>query len=169
MSSPQIKKAQLQTSYCSLSHQPLESIHTIKEGVDVALAILAKTLICAHDVEDLNLAYKKVDALEKMEAFQEAVALERGEVISPTEVGSRYILDQVIEKIENIYSKNKAINSKDLITLYHLRKFSEKDLPIGEVFEKVLSTIKLNIAPTDMARTSPFAFQRSNLMRMSPV
>uniref|UniRef100_UPI000B0D5095 hypothetical protein n=1 Tax=Candidatus Protochlamydia sp. W-9 TaxID=1785087 RepID=UPI000B0D5095 len=85
--------------------------------------ILAKELLCRHDVEEINQIYQSVDLLERQ--IEEIPAR-----------NSHHALQKIIEKVKKIVS-NQAISTQDLISLYHLQHFSDSELQIEQEFKSV--------------------------------
>lgn len=108
-------------NYCSQERTPLPPIKTIEEGVKIIERILAKGVLCRHDVENINQAYQAIDLLE-------------GRVDQIPKLNSLYALNKIIEKVQ--IASGKAISSSDLISLYHLQDFSDKDLSIADFFKR---------------------------------
>ena len=113
--------------YCSQERAPLPPIKTIEEGVRIIEKILAKEVLCKHDVEDLNQAYQAIDLLER-----------RVEQIP--EINSLYVLKKIVEKVQRISNNN--ISPSDLISLYHLRNFS--DMSIEDFCKKTIVKFEKN-------------------------
>lgn len=107
-------------SYCSQGKTPLPSICAIEKGVKIIEEILRKKMLCRHDVQDINQAYRAIDLLER-------------QVDKVPERNTEYVLKQIIEKIKKMSCN--AINIDDLISLYHLQNFLDKDLHINEYFK----------------------------------
>jgi hypothetical protein len=58
-------EAHTSRGYCSQADRELIStVNTIEEGVQIIEKILAKDILCKHDVEDINAVYETIDHLE---------------------------------------------------------------------------------------------------------
>ena len=107
-------------TYCSQNQVPLPPIRSLEDGVGIIVGILRKKVLCFHDVEDINTVYKKIDLLEKHATLLQGC-------------GSTSVLEVVIDRLKGIVGNLKAEN---LICLYHLQQFSDKELCIEECFRK---------------------------------
>ena len=58
--------------YCSQMRVPPSPIRSLEEGILVIEERLRKTVLCRHDVEDINRTYRAMDLLEKQSAYVEA-------------------------------------------------------------------------------------------------
>src|ERR1700687_270709 len=110
--------------YCSKISLPLPPIQTIEQVVKVIEKILPKTVLCYHDVENIKEAYRKIDLLEK-------------QTDKIPEHSSHYVLKKIVEKVEMI-TRDK-MSAQEFISLYHLRKFSDKGLQLDECFKSLSS------------------------------
>lgn len=107
--------------YCAEGRGRSEAIRSVAEGVRIIREILQRSVLCRHDVENMNHAYRAIDLLEKgME-----------QIPSPN---SSDALRDIITKVERI--SQAQITPDGLITLYHLRKFSEGELRVQEHFNR---------------------------------
>ncbi|KIC70663.1 hypothetical protein DB44_GW00010, partial [Candidatus Protochlamydia amoebophila] len=109
--------------YCSQIRTFVPPIRIIEQGVEAIEKILAKELLCRHDVEEINQIYQAVDLLERQ--IEEIPAR-----------NSHHALQKIIEKVKKIVS-NQAISTQDLISLYHLQHFSDSELQIEQHFKSV--------------------------------
>ena len=112
-------------SYCSETRTALPSIRTIEEGIRIIEEILSNNVLCRHDVEDINQTYREIDLLERR-------------IDHIVEHTSQHALQKIIDRAKKI-AQDKKITPADLISLYHLRNFSDKDLPITDYFKGLLS------------------------------
>ena len=123
-------------SYCSQKRRtPFHPIRTIEEGVRIIEVILNKNVLCGHDVEEINQAYREIDLLER-----------RIEQIS--EYSSQNALQKIIDKIKKIALAEK-ITPADLISLYHLQNFSDKELSINDMFKSIFCKFVKTIESID--------------------
>lgn len=109
--------------FCSQGSTPIPAIQTIEEGVKIIEDILRKEVLCTHDINNINQVYKKIDLLEK-------------QVTSLPKANSKDALTKIIEKVQKLVGAKRA---EDLISLYHLQKLSDPDMPIVQVFKEVVS------------------------------
>lgn len=72
--------------------------------------ILRKNVLCRHDIKSINRVYQ----------------------------GQNLTLQKIIERVQDIVSKPK-LHAKDLITLYHLQGFTDKDAHIDESYQTCFS------------------------------
>ena len=119
-------------SYCSQTRArpALPPIRTIEEGIRIIEEILSKNVLCRHDVEDINQAYRGIDLLERR-------------IDHIVEHTSLHALQKIIDRAKKI-AQDKKITPADLISLYHLQNFSDKDLPITDYFNRLLSRFDKN-------------------------
>ena len=115
----------LNHSYCSQRRTPYNPIRTVEEGVRMIEVILQKCILCGHDIEGINHAYQAIDLLER-------------HIEQVSEYSSQNALQKIIDKVKNI-ALAKKITSADLISLYHLQNFSDKELSIDDGFKSTLS------------------------------
>lgn len=127
-------------SYCSQLASSCPSPRSVEEGVEIVRLILAKEILCRHDVCHINRVYAATDLLEKREEET------RGE-------GSLHILKAIVEKVKKMVEG--PIHAKDLISLYHLQKFSDPGLGIRALFARVCGSSKRDV---QMAALLPFCF-----------
>ena len=99
-------------------------IRSIKEGVKVIEEILKKDILCRHDIDEINETYAEIDRLER-------------KYDSLTGCSSSEGLQKIIDKVKSI-ARAKQIIPAELISLYHLQRFSDKELPIPECFARSL-------------------------------
>ncbi len=128
--------------YCSQARKPLPLIRSVNDGVAIIEKILKKEILCRHDVEDINKAYQAIDNLEK-----------RLDHI-PEVCSSIHALAKIIEKIK--YIAEYTINSRSLISLYHLQNFSEKGCGIDICFKRILNKVKTGLLVTEIATHLPY-------------
>ena len=128
---PAIAIGNHEDGYCSKPRASLPPIGTIEAGVQKIIEILKKEILCCHDVEDINKVYARV------------VLLERTFGVIPKEHNSLLAMKFIINKIKKL-ALEKKISPKGLISLYHLQKFSDKDLHINKAFECSLNRFEKN-------------------------
>ena len=116
----------LKTHHCRRSEKNADPIQSIEEGAQVLDEILRKELLCRHDIDHLNQAYGEIDLLER-----------KVNLVSAIDRKSSDPLQKIIDKVQKIAAANK-ITPIDLISLYHLRNFSNEDLRIDDSFAKAL-------------------------------
>jgi energy-coupling factor transporter ATP-binding protein EcfA2 len=125
--------------YCSQKRTPVPPFKTIEEGVDIVQKILLKEVLCKHDVDDINQVYSRIDSLE-----QKAVEI--------PDRNSKTVLEQIIEKTEMVARSKDA---RDLISLYHLRRFVDPKLQVR--FKKQFEeSKKTSERPGDIATSLPY-------------
>ena len=112
-------------SYCSETRAALPSIRTIEEGIRIIEEILSKDILCRHDVEDINQTCRGTALLERR-------------IDHIVEHTSQHALQKIIDRVKKI-TLDQKITPADLISLYHLQNFSDKDLPITDYFNRLLS------------------------------
>ena len=114
-------------SYCSQTRArpALPPFRTIEEGISIIEEILSKNILCRHDVEDINQVYRGIDLLERR-------------IDHIVEHTSQHALQKIIDRAKKI-AQDKKITPADLISLYHLQNFSDKDLPFTDYFNRLLS------------------------------
>ena len=119
-------------SYCSQTRArpALPPFRTIEEGIRIIEEILSKNVLCRHDVEDINQIYRGIDLLERR-------------IDHIVEHTSLHALQKIIDRAKKI-AQDKKITPADLISLYHLQNFSDKDLPITDYFNRLLSRFDKN-------------------------
>lgn len=117
------------SGYCSQKRKTFPPIETIKEGVAIIEMLLEKKILCGHDVEEINKAYQTINDLEKR-SFEFSYD------------GSLDALNKVIDKVKKIAKFGLNISDNDLISLYHLQNFSDKDLKIDTCFNNLLQLLK---------------------------
>ncbi|MBA3238682.1 MAG: hypothetical protein H0T62_10105 [Parachlamydiaceae bacterium] len=110
--------------YCSQIHTHLPPFQKIEDGVKIIKEIFLKKVLCRHDVEEINHVYRTMDDLEKkVEIIPEQSSLE--------------ILRMMIHKITELACGEFSV--KKLISLYHLKKFEDKDLQIADCYNQLFS------------------------------
>lgn len=106
--------------HCSQGRIPPSPIRSIEEGVKRIEQILNKKVLCRHDVQDINQAFQTLDQLER-----QITAI-------PPGCNSTHALQTVVDKITELV---KYLSADNLISLYHLRNFIDKEgLPIDQCF-----------------------------------
>ena len=131
-----------QPTYCCQKRRgrvPLQVVPRSENIGVLCMRILTKSMLCPHDVEDLNRAYRALDLAErKPEKENEESSL-----------SSLVIFQAVIDKVKNIVSEHSK-DPRSVISLYHLQNFAEKDCGIEEAFNRLqgglTDQIKLQIA-----------------------
>ncbi|MBS4168492.1 hypothetical protein [Parachlamydia sp. AcF125] len=114
--------------YCSQMRTSVPPIRIIEQGVEAIEKILAKGLLCRHDVEEINQIYQAVDLLER-------------QIEQIPERNSHHALQKIIGKVKKIVS-NKTISTQDLISLYHLQHFSDSEWQIDQYFKSVQRNVR---------------------------
>ena len=92
---------------CTFSAASLTPPQTIEEGVSTIERVLAKDLLCMHDVEVLNHTYLALDRLEK----------QQGKI---PERNSSTALKMIADKVDAI--KKRFSDPQVLISLYYLHR-----------------------------------------------
>lgn len=130
--------------YCSQKMEPPPPIHTIEEGVQVITDLLGKDLLCRHDVNTINRIYRTIDRLE-----QQADQI--------PESNSHGVLESVIKRLRTIAHTEQA-RSKDLISLYYLQEFSNRDLAISLCFSRFKEQQAKNWNQEEIAKDLPCCY-----------
>jgi hypothetical protein len=145
-----------ENGYCSQKRRPIPSIETIEEGVAVIEMLLEKKILCSHDVEDINKTYQTINDLEKRMTLK-------------SEYSSGDAIKKIIDKVERIYfSQLVMVSEKDLISLYHLQKFSDKDLKINIIFNKLLEELNIKKGSFLVSRITaslPYCYSKSRFQK----
>lgn len=97
------------------------SLRKIEQGATDIEKLLRKNILCRHDVESINQIYEAIERLEKT-------------VQRLPKQNSHYVLQKIIEKIQNIACK-KLIDPSEFMTWYYLQDFSK--LQIKNHFDKL--------------------------------
>ena len=105
---------------CTFSAASLTPPQTIEEGVSTIERVLAKDLLCMHDVEVLNHTYLALDRLEK----------QQGKI---PERNSSTALKMIADKVDAI--KKRFSDPQVLISLYYLQRLTEKQLRLADCYE----------------------------------
>lgn len=104
---------QYSDSYCSQKLRiPLFPIKNLGEGERIISQIIAKNMICPHDVMEINYIYQEMQCLER-------------KFTKIPNINSNTVLLEIVEKIKSIMSE-KIIKPSALISLYHLQFFSDE-------------------------------------------
>ena len=106
--------------YCSQNRTPLPPIRNIEEGVRSINTLLQPDVLCQHDIEEINRTYQAIDLLEK-------------KIDQVVGCSSQDALNKIIEKVKKIASD--PFKAENLISLYHMQNFSDKDLVINKCFD----------------------------------
>lgn len=114
--------------FCSQNRRPLATVRTIEEGVLLIKQILAKDILCKHDIQDCNSLYAAIDRLER-------------QVDKIPDENSQSILQQIIAKTEKIF-KYKLVTAQEWIWLYHSKDFSYQPLELQKNFKLLSSQVK---------------------------
>ncbi len=117
-------------SYCSQSRTLRQLPKTIPEGVLSINKILSNGVLCRHHVKDINKIYKEIVNLEKR-------------VDKIPEINSSTALEEIVTKIKGIV-RSKPIKAEGLISLYHLQKFSDKELHLDQLFSLAYARFQEN-------------------------
>lgn len=133
------------SGFCCQYRTPTPSIQTIMEGVQAIQHILAKDILCKHDIEDINYLYKALDNLER-----------RIDYIP--EYNSQTILKMIIEKVDKIV-RFKLISAKEWIYFYYLQNFSDPQLELKKQFT-ILSNQVVKKPHKEMAVLLPFCISK---------
>ena len=143
-------------SYCSQTRArpALPSFRTIEEGIRIIEEILSKNILCRHDVEDINQVYRGIDLLERR-------------IDHIVEHTSLHALQKIIDRAKKI-AQDKKIAPADLISLYHLQNFSDKDLPITDYFNTIClaDLTRIQKISKNSPLISPVVHQKLFLMKM---
>jgi tetratricopeptide (TPR) repeat protein len=105
---------------CTFSAASLTPPQTIDEGVSTIERVLAKDLLCMHDVEVLNHTYLALDRLEQ----------QQGKI---PERNSSTVLKMIADKVEAITKRSS--DPQLLISFYYLQRFTEKQLRLADRYE----------------------------------
>lgn len=143
MSGNVISLHQSSEAYCSQLRKSSPEVENIEEGILVVEEILNRTILCRHDVKELNKAYRRIDHFERTSEKR----------------GSEAVLDKIIEKIQKI-AKEKNLAS--LISLYHLQGFSDKGLLIEDHFKALWNFTKSKEMIQHIARCLPCCSSESD-------
>lgn len=112
-------------SYCSQEHRNRALIHLQAGSIKkIFSAILAKPILCWHDVNDLNEAYQAMDA-------KAAVSIKK--TTTP-------LLIELYKKVTDIVN---ATDLNGLISVYHLQRFVE-DCGLDDAFARLEGELKLD-------------------------
>ncbi len=104
----------------------------IEEGVKIIQKILMRDLLCLHDVDQLDKTYQQICLLERQVEH------------IPT-CNTQHVLDSIKERVISYlkdFGKDPVKDAKSLISLYYLKNFSYKNLPIENEFNKVFGKSK---------------------------
>ncbi|MGR3973266.1 MAG: DUF4116 domain-containing protein, partial [Candidatus Rhabdochlamydia sp.] len=112
----------------------LSSIQTIEEKTRVIHALLEQEILCTHDVNELNDAYKTLSQLEQQSP-------------SLLQKKSHDIANQIAEKIQAIHNpvSLQRMSAQQIITSYYLKQFEvfKMDLPLDSSFYLLLTANKI--------------------------
>ena len=105
---------------CSRNKKSLEPLSNIEEGVKIIQEILMRDLLCQHDVDQLDKTYQQINLLER-------------QVEHIPKCNTQHVLDSIKERVISCvkdFGKDPVKDAKSLISLYYLKNFSYKSLPI---------------------------------------
>jgi hypothetical protein len=113
-------------SYCSQDNIEASSPKTLEEGVKIVERILARVVLCRHDVEDINKTYKAMDHLDR-------------HIVATSTSSSLDALTLIMDKVKKI-TLSSLISAADWISLYHLQSFVDQELQLKESFSQAKFT-----------------------------
>ncbi|MGR3974058.1 MAG: DUF4116 domain-containing protein [Candidatus Rhabdochlamydia sp.] len=122
--------------YCEPPRHSLSSIHTIEEGIKVIGDLLAREVLCPHDVMDLNHAYQVINQFEQ-----------KTDPIAHKD--SRAMLQRLTDKVKEVHQ---ASSPGQIITTYYLRKFEPfvMNPPLDSLSHFTLEANKIHEIATQM-------------------
>ncbi len=109
----------IQQDCCPRNIKSLEPLSNIEEGMKIIQEILMKDLLCLHDVDQLDKTYQQIGLLEIVEHIPK--------------YNTQNVLASIKERVISCgkdLDRDPAKDAKSLISLYYLKNFSDKNLPI---------------------------------------
>lgn len=121
--------------------QPQVDFFSVQTDESFIKEILNKDLLCRNDVAKINEIYQKLNCLEEEIS---SIILHEKQIDRIPKYNSSLVLEAIIKKIEKIgcvenIGKNPIDDVKNLVSLYHLKNFVDKELPIEMYFNNLLS------------------------------
>ncbi len=114
---------------CTFTAASFTPPQIIEEGLSTVEQVLAKDLLCMHDVEVLNHTYLALDRLEK----------QQGKI---PERNSSTALKMIADKVDAITKG--SFGSRGYISLYYLQRFAEEKLQLPKRFEGFGKSMTIN-------------------------
>ena len=123
----------IQQECCSRKiKKSLEPLSNIEEGVKIIQKILMKDLLCLHDVDQIDKTYQQINLLER-------------QVEHMPKCNTQHALNSINERVTfcvKDFGKDPVKDAKSLISLYYLKNFSYKNLPIENEFQRLFGKSK---------------------------
>ena len=104
-------------------------VRTKEAGLQVIDQILAKRMLCWHDVEDINEIYHSIDMSERQIGVH-------------SQINTKAVVEKIVNKAHKILQKNNR-NYEDIISLFYLKNFIERGWGINNSFGRIQAQLTL--------------------------